>query len=57
MLDNETGTAVPRAVPRWFWVVLGVLAGSLLVVFVVAVGQLQASDPDRRPTGPTSVSP
>jgi hypothetical protein len=43
--------AVPRAVPRWFWVVLGALAGSLLVVLVVAVPHLPPAEPrpDRRP--------
>ncbi|MCL2848690.1 MAG: hypothetical protein FWE61_01435 [Micrococcales bacterium] len=38
-------------VPRWFWAVLGLLAGSLVVVGVIAVAQLPEPEPEptRRP--------
>jgi len=41
---------VPRVVPLWFWAVLGCLAGSVVVVFVVAVGQLPPTSVDPEPT-------
>ena len=36
---------MPRVVPRWFWAVLGVVAGSLLAVLVIALPQLPSAPP------------